>query len=276
MCQISNITCPICNEPMHKIGDTYFLCKSCKYMYSSDQYGSGAEAQALEALQKKNFKFICNIIKEKFPSAKTILEVGCSRGFFLKIARDEGFSVTGIEPSEHAEEAQFHRLDVIKDFFPQKKSHSHKKYDIIIFNDSFEHIPNLQEILQSVKIHLTDGGYVIINIPTSDGLIIKTASILYKLGIKAPYYRMWQKEFPSPHVHYFNLRNLKKLLENNGFTMRYSSPIPYFTIQGLWKRISCKSSFIISIFTWLFLVLLYPLLSIRKEAFIACFSIKKN
>jgi len=278
MCHNSlELTCPICKEPMHEIGEAYSLCKSCKYMYSSDQPGDGAEAQALETLQKKNFKFICNIIKEKLPSAKTILEIGCSRGFFLKIARDEGFSVTGVEPSKPlAEEAQSQGFNVINDFFPQTNNHSHKKYDIIIFNDSFEHIPDIQKILQGIKIHLTEEGHVIINIPTSDGLIIKTASILYKLGIKAPYYRMWQKEFASPHVHYFNLQNLKKLFENNGFAMNYNSYLSYYTIQGLWKRISCKSSFIVSIFAWLFLVFLYPLLSIRKEAFMACFSIKKN
>ncbi|GBU25083.1 hypothetical protein R83H12_01722 [Fibrobacteria bacterium R8-3-H12] len=277
MCHNStNITCPICNEPMHKITDTYSLCKSCKYMYSREQHGSGTEAEGLEAVREKNFKFICNIIKEKFPSAKTILDVGCSQGLFLKIARDEGFSVTGMEPSEHlTEEVRSHGFDVINDFFPQKDNHPHKKYDIVIFNDSLEHIPNLQEILQGIKTYLTDGGCVIINIPTSDGLIFKTSSVLYKIGIKAPYERMWQKWFVSPHIHYFNLQNLKKLFENNDFTMNYSSSISYYTIQRLWRRIRVKSSFFVSIFTWLFLVISYPLLS-RGECFMVCFSIKKN
>ena len=261
---------------MHKIGDTYSLCKSCKYKYSSEQHGEGAEVESLEAVREKNFKFICNIIKEKFPSAKTILDIGCSKGLFLKIARDEGFLVTGVEPSGHlAEKVRSYGFDVVNDFFPQKENHSHKKYDIIIFNDSLEHIPNLQEILQGIKTHLTDRGSAIINIPTSDGLIIKTASILYKLGIKAPFYRMWQKGFASPHIHYFNLQNLKKLFENNGFAMNYSSSLPLYSIRGLYRRIRCKSSFFVSISTWLFMTLLYPLLSIRNDCLVACFYIKE-
>jgi SAM-dependent methyltransferase len=244
-------------------------------MYSSEQHGAGAEVISLEVIRRKNFKFICRIIKEKFPQAKTILDVGCSKGFFLKIARDEGFLVTGLEPTEHlAKEARSYGFDVIDGFFPQTENLLNKKYDIIIFNDSFEHIPNLQEIVQGIKNHLTDEGCVIINIPTSDGLIFKTTSVLYKFGIKTPYHRMWQKGFPSPHIHYFNLQNLKKLFENNGFAMHYSSPLQYFTIQGLWKRISCKSSFIVSIFTWLFMILLYPLLSVRSDNFMACFTLK--
>jgi len=269
----NNLVCPVCGQYMHKIADIYFLCKTCKYMSSNEQPGVGTEITSFELVRRGNFKFICNIIKEKFSKAKTILDVGCSRGLFLKIARDEGFLVTGLEPTEHlAKETRACGFDVIDGFFPQTENLLNKKYDIIIFNDSFEHIPNLQEVLQGIKTHLTDNGYVIINIPTSEGLIFKTASVLYKLGIKAPYYRMWQKGFTSPHVHYFNLQNLKKLFENNGFTTHYSSSLQYFTIQGLWKRISCESSFFVSIFAWLFMILLYPLLSIRSDSFMACFS----
>jgi SAM-dependent methyltransferase len=271
------LTCPVCNTSMCNIADTYFLCKNCKYMFSNEQSGGGAEAESIEAIREKNFRYICKVIKKRFPSAKTILDVGCSKGHFLKVARDSGFLVTGLEPDERlAEEARSCDFDIINDFFPQQTPHIDKKYDVIIFNDSFEHIPNLQEILQVIKTHLTDCGCVIVSIPTSDGLIVKSASVLYKLGIKSPYERMWQKGFSSPHVHYFNLRNLKKFFENNDFVMTYSSYLLYYTLSGLWRRISCKSSFFVSIFAWLFFVFLYPLLSIKREAFMACFSLKKE
>jgi len=273
-----NPICPICNESMHKIADIYFLCKNCLYMSSNEQPGAGTEViTTLEAIRIKNFKFICNIIKEKFSQAKTILDVGCSEGLFLKIARDEGFLATGVEPEEHlVKELRSCGFDVINGFFPQAENLSNKKYDIIIFNDSFEHIPNIQEVLQGIKIHLTDKGCVIINIPNSEGLIFKISYVLYKLGIKVPYHRMWQKGFPSPHLHYFNSQNLKKLFENNGFTMHYSSSLPTYTVRGLYKRISFRTSFVVSIFIWLFMILLYPLLSNRSDIFMACFSLKKT
>jgi len=119
----NSLICPICNESMRKIADVYFLCKTCRYMSSTEQSGAGAEVISLEAVRRKNFKFICNIIKEKFPQAKTVLDVGCSRGLFLEVARDEGFSVTGLEPTESlAEETRACGFDVISGFFPQTEN----------------------------------------------------------------------------------------------------------------------------------------------------------
>jgi SAM-dependent methyltransferase len=239
---------------------------------SHEQPGAGAEVISVDAVREINFKLICKIIKEKFPQAKTILDIGSSKGHFLKIAGDEGFSATGLEPDAHlARDTQSQGYNVINGFFPHTESLSTQKYDIIIFNDSFEHIPNLKEVLQGIKDHLKSSGIVIIDLPTSDGIIFKTTFLLNKLGIHAPFSRLWQKGFASPHLHYFNVRNLKRLFENNGFMMQYNSPIQAYTIKGLWSRIACKSGFFVSIFAWLFMVLLYPLLTLQSDSFMAWF-----
>jgi len=249
------------------------MCKMCGYMMSNEQPGPGAEVISLDAVREKNFKQICKTIKKKFPKLKTVLDVGSSTGHFLKVASDEGFSVTGLEPDVHlVDNARSQGHNVINGFFPHAESLSSQMYDIIIFNDSLEHIPNLQEVLQGIKDHLKSTGIVIINLPTSDGIIFKMAFLLNKLGIQAPFNRLWQKSFASPHLHYFNERNLKQFFENNGFVIQYSSSLYYYTIKGLWGRISCKSPFFISIITWLCMVLLYPLFTLNSDCFIACFS----
>jgi len=244
---------------------------------SKEQPGAGAEVMSLETVREKNYRFICKIIKEKFSQLKTVLDVGSSDGHFLKVTKDEGFSVTGLEPASHlAEKARLHGFDVIEGFFPQAQGIQNKMYEIIIFNDSWEHIPNLQESLQGIKEHLKKTGVAIINLPSSDGIIYKTAYLLNKIGIRTPFDRLWQKGFASPHLHYFNVRNLKQYFENNGFIMRYSSPLYYYTIKGLWGRISCKSSFFVSVFAWVSMVLLYPLVTLCSDCFMACFSFSEN
>jgi SAM-dependent methyltransferase len=206
-----------------------------------------------------------------------VLDVGSSTGHFLKVAVDQGFLATGLEPDVHlAGNARSQGHDVINGFFPHAEGLSTQLYDIIIFNDSLEHIPNLQEVLQGIKDHLKNTGITIINLPTSDGIIFNTAFLLHKLGIQAPFNRLWQKGFASPHLHYFNVRNLKQFFENNGFVMQYSSSLYYYTIKGLWGRISCKSPFFISIITWLCMVLLYPLFTLHSDCFMACFSTSEN
>jgi SAM-dependent methyltransferase len=261
---------------MNQIVGGYLKCKTCGYMMSQEQPGAGAEVVSLNAVRDKNYRFICKIIKEKFSLLRTVLDVGSSDGHFLKVAKDEGFQVTGLEPASHlAEKARLHGYNVIDGFFPQAQGLQNEMYDIIIFNDSLEHIPNLQESLHGIKEHLGKAGIAIINLPSSDGIIFKTAFLLNKFGIRTPFNRLWQKGFASPHLHYFNVRNLKRFFENNGFVMRYSSPLYYYTIKGLWGRISCKSSFFVSVFAWVSMVLLYPLVILCSDCFMACFSISE-
>ena len=244
-------------------------------MLSDDLPGAGAEVVSLEAVREKNFRFICNMIKNKLSikCLNTILDVGSSTGLFLDVASSEGFSVTGLEPDVNlAVKTQSRGYDVINGFFPEHEELREKKYDVIIFNDSFEHIPNLPQVMKGIENHLNNNGVAIVNLPTSDGILFKVARIMYKLGIKVAFDRLWQKGFASPHVHFFNKKNLKRLFEKNGYTLIYSSPLHYYTIKGLWKRIACKSSFFVSLFTWISMVLLYPLLTLRSDCFVACFS----
>ena len=252
------------------------MYKACGYMMSQEKPGAGVEVVSLDAVRERNFRFICKSIKERFSQLKAILDIGSSDGHFLKVAKDEGFSVTGLEPAAHlAEKARLHGFDVINGYFPYAEGLLNQMYDIIIFNDSWEHIPNLQEALQGIKEHLKNNGVAIINLPSSDGIIFKTAFLLNKLGIRTPFNRLWQRGFASPHLHYFNARNLKQFFENDGFVMRYSSPLHYYTIKGLWGRISCKSSFFVSVFAWLCMVLLYPLVTLCSDCFMASFSISE-
>jgi 2-polyprenyl-3-methyl-5-hydroxy-6-metoxy-1,4-benzoquinol methylase len=247
-------------------------------MMSREQPGAGAEVESIDAVREKNFRTICGAIKKQFPRTRTVLDVGSSTGLFLKTARDSGFSATGLEPAVHlAEETRRRGYDVINGFFPGAQELADKKYDIIIFNDSFEHIPNLQELIQSIKNHLDKtNGIAIINLPSSGGLMFKTAFLLYRLGIHAPFDRLWQKGFASPHLHYFNVRNLNILFEHHGFVMQYTTPLRYYTIKGLWKRISCKSSFLVSLVSWVGMVMFYPFFMLHSDCFMACFSLGEN
>jgi len=265
--------CPACASAMRLWMGGYAICNACRYMSSHEPPGAGAEVVSLEDIRERNFTFICKLIKEKFPETNTVLDIGCSSGHFLKVAKAAGFFATGLEPDAHlADKAKAHGHDVINGFFPGAEGIADKKYDVIIFNDSLEHIPDLHEVLQGVKDHLAKDGIAIVSLPSGDGLIFGISRLLYKLGFKAPFDRLWQKGFASPHLHYFKPKSLRRLFENNGFTTRHTAPLPYYTVKGLWKRISCKSPFIISVFAWLGMTALYPLSMLKSDSFMAAFS----
>jgi 2-polyprenyl-3-methyl-5-hydroxy-6-metoxy-1,4-benzoquinol methylase len=244
-------------------------------MCSNAAPGFGAQVEGVEAVRRKNFNAICAFIKQYFPDSSTILDVGCSRGIFLDVASKSGFNPTGLEPdAQLAASCRAKGFEVFDGSFPNAAALSGRLYDIIIFNDSFEHIPNPQMTIDGVKKHLHPAhGIVIINIPTSDGFMFQSALRLMKLGIHAPFDRLWQKGFASPHLHCFNKRNLCMLFEKSGFTTRRVAPLPFYTVKGLWKRISCRSPFCLSLISWFALTLLYPLFLIRSDCFAAYFSV---
>lgn len=269
--------CPVCSGTMKILTGDVYLCKSCGYLLSKQKPGAGAEVVGIDDVRERNAMYICNIIKQRFPHAKTILDVGCSRGVFLKTARDDGYDVTGIEPDrEIADEIRAGGYTVLDGFFPDSPVLTGQYFDVIIFNDSFEHIPDFDNTISGIKNHLNANGLLIINIPTSNGLMYSISLLLNKIGISTMYSRLWQNGFASPHVHYFHQKNMELLFRKKGFTQEHTVSLRYYTIKGLWKRLICKSSFLVSIVTYCVLVILYPLFVIKSDCFASFFTIKPN
>lgn len=275
---IENTTqqCPICDTKMINFTRKYYKCNNCKYLLSLEEAGGGAEVIGIDDVRNQNFVRICSVIKNKFPENKKLLDVGCSRGLFLKLAGDDGFTVTGIEPDkELSDETKKKGFHVLNGFFPESSELENEIYDIIIFNDSMEHIPDIKNIINGIEKHLAENGIVVINIPTSEGLIYKVSLVLDKIGIHTMYDRMWQKGFSSPHIHYFNRKNLREYFIKNGFEEKHNERLKYYTIDGLWKRLICKSSLPVSIISWVIMVILYPLFLLKSDCFVSIFTKKE-
>jgi len=57
-------------------------------------------------------------------------------------------------------------------------------------------------------------------------------------GIKGFFERMWQVGMPSPHVHYFNQRNLTSLLKNHAFSVKEKGRLDTLSLSGLYTRLT--------------------------------------
>ena len=67
-------------------------------------------------------------------------------------------------------------------FFPQDLA-DRGPYDIIAFNDVFEHLPDPARVLQAVEQLLRPGGIAVLNLPTSDGFLYNAAALLDRIGL---------------------------------------------------------------------------------------------
>ena len=230
-----------------------FSCTSCKLLSSklADEKHNGSNPlgwteSAVGFLEQLRFNNAHTILKNLSSHTtlknKKAMDIGCAAGWFMTIAKEYGIDIIGIEPDKKiATQGQRKGLNIKNTMFPDK-SLEKEKVDIITFNDVFEHIPESNKTLQSVYKQLISKGFLIINLPNSNGLFYSMARIMACLGFSAPLERLWQKGYASPHLHYFSHSNLQQICEKNGFKLITKHRLPSIQITGLWKRITHNQS----------------------------------
>lgn len=249
---MSNLQCIVCGnkqdlrfELKHKV----YQCASCD-LYSSDatfdlSFQSSLEEDSREIGLKKlrihNFELIVKALKENyFKDRATIkgLEIGSGNGWWLEVCRANNIDCIGIEPENtFADYYMKNNLNVVMGFYPNVNTGSAEGYDFIIFNDVFEHITDLKSLLLSIKKDLRKDGLLIINIPMSNGFFYRTASVLYYLRIRSFLDRLWQFNFHSPHINYFNPKNLPAYLSKYGFKSLQNFRLDTLDFSSIRERI---------------------------------------
>lgn len=241
--------CPVCHSAMEGgLSGWHFKCAGCSYESSTLEPAINSNTSqelvdetkrehGLKTLRTKNFQTLLERIKTHHLVNRRLLEVGCAHGWFLEMAQRD-FEAVGIEPDQHAQDIlRKKKLPVRCGFFPQALEDG-EKFDIIVFNDVIEHIPDIKATLDMCHRHLSENGLLVLNLPNSRGVFYQIAKILAKCSLLSSFERMWQKGLPSPHVHYFNALNLKSLLNQHAFEVKEEGVLPTLVLDGLYARIS--------------------------------------
>lgn len=240
--------CPACDgTPVTAIRPWLRRCSGCGLWASTlaverpDWAPHVEEAQreaALYALRRENFERILDALAGygRLEGAR-LLEVGCAHGWFLERATSRGVAAAGLEPDAGvAARARAAGLEVRQGYFPGAVREG-EMFDVVVFNDVFEHLEDPPRVLQACAHILRPRGRLVLNLPDSEGLIFRTACRLARLGIGAPLERLWQARFRFPHLWYFNAENLKRLVARHGFRPLHGEGLPAFRRGGLWARL---------------------------------------
>jgi len=168
-------------------------------------------AQKREAIQSnEDFTYRLSMI-EKFKTGSRMLDVGCASGEFLKMAKQRGWEVRGVDLSEYAAgmARSEHGIDVFKGTLEGARF-SDGEFDAVICGDVLEHVRSPRAFLKEVERILKPGGIVYIATPDFGSFHYRLMSFVAKLTYK--------NYFVLPHhLYHFTGSTLKRLLEISGF-----------------------------------------------------------
>ncbi|WP_020652502.1 class I SAM-dependent methyltransferase [Massilia niastensis] len=228
-------TCPVCSYESAALTDAINA-------HTGPEVNEAEREAGLKALRLENFRVIVQYARKHAPPAgRRLLDVGSAHGWFLETAREQ-FEVLGVEPDAVVGgRAAARGLPVRSGYFPDVLADG-ERFDVIVFNDVIEHIPDIRSALGACHERLDSGGILILNLPSSSGFFYRLSKLVARLGWKAPFDRLWQKDLPSPHVHYFNPSNLRRLVAGQGFELVEAAELPALRAKGLLERLRCAGN----------------------------------
>ena len=242
-------SCPVCSGTLARgLAEWHRTCLGCGFEASTLEPRIDADAgehdldeqgreTALRTLRRRNFETILDRVLPLSEAGRPILEVGSAHGWFLELCAERGVAAVGIEPDSPIAEATVRvGLPVRCGLFPDVLR-AGETFGAIVFNDVFEHLPDVSGALAACVRHLDPDGLLVINLPCSSGVFYRTSKLLARWGLPASFERMWQKGFPSPHLSYFSADGLREVCRQNRFDEIVRMRLPSLVLEGLWERI---------------------------------------
>lgn len=168
-----------------------------------------------------------DFLEEKLGTEKrTILDIGCGPGYFLKRGMERGWKCLGVEPSRQASEhAKGLGVDVINAFLDNAPIN--EKFDAVHTSEVLEHVTDPSGVLEKAYSLLNHGGIICCVVPNDYSPVQKV--LKYKLNYR-PYWLA-----PPHHINYFSFGSLSALLEHAGFKVINKSamfPMDFFLLMG--------------------------------------------
>ena len=189
--------------------------------YKSDKYISHAKHVtsifdiAYKIVRKFSLRSKRKIIKwVSQKQSGTLLDIGCGTGKFLKIMKQSGWEINGVEVNNEARKlAENNTSSVIltqTQFFE-----SNQKYDVITLWHSLEHLYELNQYLKKITESLNDNGLLLIAVPN------------YQSFDAEHFKRDWAAYDVPRHLYHFSLEAMVKLMEKFKFKLIQGQQMPF-------------------------------------------------
>ena len=225
-----NLKCFLCKNDVNFIiylkteGIKYVRCQNCGLIFRKNEFGKRDlkqyENKKYFSAYIKNYKVFIEIFTdllntvEKYKKHGRILDIGCSIGLFLFLAKKRKWKEFGVEISIFASNFAKNRLKLNVMNSDNLDDFPNNYFDVIVLNHVLEHIENPISILKQIYKKLESNGILMIGVPNINGLFPR-----FQKG-------KWPSIKPHEHYNQFTPKTLKLLLNKSFF-----KPIKFNTIS---------------------------------------------
>ncbi|HUO72546.1 MAG TPA: class I SAM-dependent methyltransferase [Solirubrobacteraceae bacterium] len=235
---VVKVRCPFCESEAGRriytehgvIGIT--RCTACGLIYTSPRlkdpervyWGDSdiyyAEARLIfegRATHHRDPNYLAEIRRiERHKRSGRFLDVGCNMGMLLRLARQRGWDVTGVEPSASlARLAAKWGFPVFNCFLHEVPADQAGSFDVVALSDVFEHIPQPVRFLSDARRLLKDDGIMYVKVPNARWSLLKQA--LLSLSGRRPKRGLWDS---YEHVVHYTDETLTRMLSKSALSVR--------------------------------------------------------
>jgi SAM-dependent methyltransferase len=197
---------------------TYSKCNECDFVYVNPRplpeeveeiysaHTNPFDQEEYEGLdvERETLERLVGRLKKEMPNGH-MLDMGCGRGDFLKVAQDQGYTVQGSDlstaPSPHKD------IPIFQGFL-MDANFGTEQFDIIVTRNTLEHIFDPNEDLRELNRILKPGGLLYVKVP----------HVKYEEGWRCRAFFGFKSLFTPPvHLNHFSTGTLSGILKRNGF-----------------------------------------------------------
>jgi dolichyl-phosphate beta-glucosyltransferase len=171
------------------------------YFRSNSVYSGYPDYSCTQDYRRQTAGWLCDQVERMTGgTVATMLDVGCGSGEVLKEARNRSKECWGndIWRQLEAEDGHFIGGDFVAADLPTRY------FDLVVFNDSFEHFADPTPVLHRCRELLREGAFVLINTPDPDSWLARVSG------------RSWIS-LKDEHLVVYPRRVIKRLLQSEGF-----------------------------------------------------------
>lgn len=187
--------------------------------YKSEDYISHTDTQrnllekVYQLIRRISIKRKMELINSFKSEEKTLLDIGCGTGDFLKTAQKHNWEIIGIEPNERARQIANSKTQNAVYSAEHLKSLKENNFDVITLWHVLEHLPNLEKHTALFKHLLKPNGTLVVAVPN------------FK-SYDAEYYKnIWAAYDVPRHLWHFSESAIERLFEKQKMRLEKTLPM---------------------------------------------------